>query len=81
MSNDLDPRKQRSRAGVNPDDPKVWASPLLGTFERLERAGWRFDDIERAVRKLLEDERQTIKASASLEADLAIMRAMAKAAR
>ncbi|MFI0849148.1 hypothetical protein [Mesorhizobium sp. IMUNJ 23232] len=54
---------------------------LQGFIERAQRAGWSLDDIERATRTLLWAQRRALEETAKLEADLAIMRAMARAAR
>ncbi|MFI0847166.1 hypothetical protein [Mesorhizobium sp. IMUNJ 23232] len=53
---------------------------MKALIERVQRAGWNFDDIERATRTLLWAQRRALEENAKLEADLAIMRAMARAA-
>lgn len=51
---------------------------LQAFIERAQRAGWRFDDIERATRTLLWAQRRAMEETAKMETDLAIMRAMAR---
>ncbi|MEQ1956078.1 hypothetical protein [Mesorhizobium sp. CN2-181] len=75
------PKRPHSYPDRNIDCQEALEIELQAFFERAQYAGWNFHDIARATRTLLWAQRRAMEENAKLEADLAIMRAMARVAR
>ena len=75
------PKRQHAYPDRDIDCQQAMEDDFAAMFERMQQAGWNFGEIERAAKMLLWARRRALEETAKLEADLAIMRAMTRAAR
>jgi hypothetical protein len=75
------PRRPHRYPDRDIDCQQAMEDEMQAVIERMQQAGWDFGEIERAAKMLLWAQRRALEETAKLETDLAIMRAMARAAR
>lgn len=75
------PRRPHAYPDRDIDCQQAMEDELQAAFDRMQRAGWNFGEIERAAKMLLWAQRRALEENAMLEANLAILRAMERARR
>lgn len=75
------PRRQEDYEDRGLDCEAAMETMFQAMCEEMQAVGWTPNDIDHAILKLLAARRKTLYANAKVEAELAIMRAMARSSR